>query len=288
MYAIKEYTNRKFKSWSEVMKLSEVFVPRKLSHPNIVTMKDVILEENKLHLVFEFMDSTVQKMINFKSSDIGSEPRMKTILYDALKGLKAIHDHGFIHWNLKPSHLFINESTGRTLIGDLSHWVDKYSKNKPVNIGTNFYKAPEILLGSSDYSEKWDIFSLGLIFCRLLLKRPLISGLDNPSQLNQMWAIFGTPKESSWPEAYDLSLDMDYRFPIQFQKATKTNLDPVNLSKTITKATPEALDLIYKMCMMHPKFRFSAEECLKHPLFENLVVNDTGEKELSPTYFMEK
>jgi hypothetical protein len=39
--------------------------------------------------------------------------------------------------------------------------------------------------------------------------------------------------------------------------------------------------------MMHPKFRFSAEECLNHPYFENLMLNDKKEN-ISPTYFMNK
>ncbi|CAI2363220.1 unnamed protein product [Moneuplotes crassus] len=298
IYAIKEYTSERFQDWAQVMKLPEVFVARKLSHENIVTLKDVILEENqkakigiqasKLNLVFEYMDFNVQKMIDRKSTDVGAEARVKGIIYDALKGLKALHDHGFAHCNLKPAHLFIHEEKGKTLIGDLSTCVDKYSKNKPTNVGTNFFKAPEVLLGSTTYDEKCDIFSLGLIFCYLMANKPLISGLDNPSQLNQMCALLGTPKESMWPEAYDLSLEMDYRFPIQYQKSTDTTLDPSPISTSLKNCSPEAIDLIYKMLMMHPKYRFSAEECLKHPFFENMVINEKDEKEISPTYFMNK
>ena len=219
------------------MKMPEVNVARKLSHPHIVTLKDVILEERKLHLVFELMDSNVQKMINMKSTDLHVEGRIKLILYDALKGIKALHDHDTFHANLKPSHLFIKEDNGKVLIGGLSD-----SKNYP-----KFYRAPEILLGSTMINSKCDIFSLGLIFSHLLINRPLISGVDNKAQLTQMCALFGTPKESNWPEAYDLALEMEYRFPIDYQKATGILVDPVNLSKTMTETTEEAIDLIYKM-----------------------------------------
>lgn len=276
-----------FESWAEVMKLPEVFVPRKLSHPHVVTLKDVFLEEKKLYLVFELMNSTVQKMINMKSTDLTVESRIKLIIFDALKGLKAIHDHGFAHWNLKPAHLFVQEETGRVLIGDLSQCVDKYSKVKPAYVGTKNYQAPEVLLGSTTYDEKVDIFALGLIFCHLLLGRPLASGVDDASQLNQLWAIFGTPKESSWPEAYDLALEKDYRFPIQYVKATGTVIDPVSLTKVLSHTSEEGIDLIYKMCMMHPQFRYSTDEWLKHPYFENWVLNDKVD-EVSPTYFMNK
>ena len=250
----------------------------------------LFLKINKLNLVFDYMTSTLQFLINRKSSGLSAEQRMKIILYEALKGLKALHDHGFVHWNLKPSHLFLQEEHGKTLIGDLSQWVDKYEKIKPVGVGTNFYQAPEILLKSQSYDEKCDIFSLGLIFCHLLINRPLITGDDTASQLDEMCVLFGTPKESQWAEAYDLALEMDYRFPIQYIQSEKMTVDPVTIAKTMKGISDSGLDLIYKMCMMHPKYRFTAEEWLKHPYFENLVLNDTekDKKELSPTYFMEK
>ena len=46
---------RKFESWDEAMCLREVQTLRKLSHPNIVKMKEVIRAENDVYLVFEFM-----------------------------------------------------------------------------------------------------------------------------------------------------------------------------------------------------------------------------------------
>ena len=50
---------RKFESWDEAMCLREVQTLRKLSHPNIVKMKEVIRAENDVYLVFEFMNGTV-------------------------------------------------------------------------------------------------------------------------------------------------------------------------------------------------------------------------------------
>ena len=247
----------------------------------------MILEENILHLIFDYMDSNVQKLINIKSTDLNVEWRIKLIIYDALKGLDALHQNGFAHWNLKPSHLFIKESSGKVLIGDLSWCVDKYARVKDQYVGTKFYQAPEIILGSTSYNEKCDIFSLGLVFCHLLLRRPLISGIDHAAQLNEMCALFGTPTEENWSEAFDLALDKEYRFPLKNQKANGIIVDPVNLSKVLTETSEEAIDLIYKMWMMNPEYRISAEDCLKHPYFENLVINDDKDEVLT-SYFMNK
>ena len=225
-------------------------------------------------------------MMKVKSIELQAERNVKLVLYEALKGLQALHDGGFVHWDIKPSHIFIEPDTGTALLGDLSQWCEKYRKEKTKYVGSKFFQAPEILLGSDSYDEKCDIFSMALVFANMLLGRPLISGSEE-HQLNQMWALFGTPKEDNWPEAYDLALEKEYRFPIQHKQASGKTVDPANLSKTFNSTSPEALDLIYKMCFMNPKYRPSAEECLKHPYFENLALNEKDYK-MSPSYFMKK
>ena len=46
---------RKFYSWEECMALREVKSLRKLSHPCIVKLKEVIRENDELFFVFEFL-----------------------------------------------------------------------------------------------------------------------------------------------------------------------------------------------------------------------------------------
>jgi hypothetical protein len=48
---------RKFYSWEECMNLREVKSLRKLNHPNVVKLKEVIRENDELFFVFEFLVS---------------------------------------------------------------------------------------------------------------------------------------------------------------------------------------------------------------------------------------
>lgn len=50
---------RKFDSWDQAMCLREVKILRKINHPNIIKMKEVIRAEKDVYLVFEFMKGTV-------------------------------------------------------------------------------------------------------------------------------------------------------------------------------------------------------------------------------------
>ncbi|KIZ06471.1 hypothetical protein MNEG_1471, partial [Monoraphidium neglectum] len=46
---------RKFFSWDECMSLREVKSLRRLSHPHVVKLKEVIRENDELFFVFEFL-----------------------------------------------------------------------------------------------------------------------------------------------------------------------------------------------------------------------------------------
>jgi len=53
---------------------------------------------------------------------------------------------------------------------------------------TLWYKPPELLLGSYEYSSAADIWSVGCIFAELLLRRPFLQGKN--SDISQLDTIF--------------------------------------------------------------------------------------------------
>ena len=46
---------RKFYSWDEALRLREVLALRKLKHPAIVKLKEVVREQDEVFLIFEYM-----------------------------------------------------------------------------------------------------------------------------------------------------------------------------------------------------------------------------------------
>lgn len=58
LVAIKKM-KKKFYSWEECMALREIKSLRKLNHPNIVKLKEVIRANDDLYFVFEFLDQNV-------------------------------------------------------------------------------------------------------------------------------------------------------------------------------------------------------------------------------------
>jgi serine/threonine protein kinase len=62
-------------------------------------------------------------------------------------------------------------------------------------VATRWYRAPEVLLSYKKYSSAMDVWSVGIIFAELLLRRPLLPGTDALNQLDRTLKLIGYPTE---------------------------------------------------------------------------------------------
>ena len=69
-------------------------------------------------------------------------------------------------------------------------------KNTPY-IVSRYYRAPELILACSDYTEKIDIWAIGCIFAEFMTLRPLFPGKTEGSQLIEQIAILGLPSKET-------------------------------------------------------------------------------------------
>lgn len=68
---------------------------------------------------------------------------------------------------------------------------------------TLWYRAPDVLLGSRQYSTSIDIWSVGCIFAEMAMNNPLFPGDDVDKQIQKIFKILGTPTEEEWPTIVD-------------------------------------------------------------------------------------
>jgi mitogen-activated protein kinase 15 len=100
-----------------------------------------------------------------------------------------MHKKGVIHRDLKPSNILIDkEATIKIADFGLIRKIKGAYSNREMDQMTNYvasrwYRAPEILLGSSDYDEKADMWSIGCILAELILQRVLFDGSSTLDQL---------------------------------------------------------------------------------------------------------
>ena len=150
---------------------NEINIQKKMSgFENSVKLYYNFDDKDDYILVLEFCDSDLNQLLkekgNFSSKEILS------IMKDLNKPLKYMHDNGLIHRDIKPHNIMIKYSDSSkknfiSKIGDygISRELDK--GNATTYAGTEYYMAPEIVLGRSNYNDKSDLFSIGVMMYEL-------------------------------------------------------------------------------------------------------------------------
>ena len=83
-------------------------------------------------------------------------------------------------------------------------------KNFTHEVVTLWYRAPDILLGSKNYTTSVDIWSVGCIFAEIVTRKPLFAGEDDKDQLSKIFQIRGTPDPSEWQGLQELPYFEEY------------------------------------------------------------------------------
>ncbi|MEW5296929.1 MAG: hypothetical protein WDW36_000175 [Sanguina aurantia] len=247
---------RKFYSWEECMNLREVKSLRKLNHPCIVKLKEVIRENDELFFVFEYLECNIYQLMKDRDKFF-PESRVRNWCYQILQGLAYVHKHGYFHRDMKPENLLANKDAVKIADFGLAREI----RSRPPYtdyVSTRWYRAPEVLLRSPIYSAPIDMFAMGAIMAELYTLRPLFPGTSEADEIYKICSVMGTPTSSTWPDGVKLAAAMSFRFP-QF------SVTP--LQKIITNASPEAIDLITAMCQWDPNKRPTAVQALQHPYF---------------------
>ncbi|XP_039949597.1 cyclin-dependent kinase-like 5 isoform X1 [Bactrocera tryoni] len=257
---------RKYYSWEEAMNLREVKSLKKLSHPNIVKLKEVIRENDTLYFVFEYMKENLYQMIKDRDTHL-PEPTLKSILFQVLTGLAFMHRHGFFHRDLKPENLLCS---GPELIKIADFGLAREVRSRPPftdYVSTRWYRAPEVLLHSTNYGSSIDLWAMGCIMAELYTFRPLFPGSSEVDQLFKICSVLGTPEKGEWPEGYRLAATIHFRYPECIK---------VPLNTIVTRCSQAGLDLLEDMLHYDPDKRPTAQQSLKYAYFHAL-------KRISPT-----
>ncbi|XP_033210916.1 cyclin-dependent kinase 1 [Belonocnema kinseyi] len=242
--------------------IREISLLKELKHPNIVSLLDVLMEESKLYLIFEYLTMDLKKyMDNIGSGKLMNPSTVKCYLYQITKAILFCHQRRVLHRDLKPQNLLVDKS-GVIKIADFGLGR---AFGIPVRVYTHevvtlWYRAPEILLGATRYSCAIDIWSIGCIFAEMATKKPLFQGDSEIDQLFRIFRVLRTPTEDIWPGVTQYS---DY-------KATFPNWKTNNLEDHVKVLDSDGIDLLQAMLTYDPAHRISARAALQHAFFEDI------------------
>lgn len=126
--------------------------------------------KSNLYLVFEYLDTDLKKFIDLYRKGPNPKPLepflIQKLMFQLCKGVAHCHSHGVLHRDLKPQNLLLVKDKELLKIADLGlgRAFTVPLKSYTHEIVTLWYRAPEVLLGSTHYSTAVDMWSVGCIF----------------------------------------------------------------------------------------------------------------------------
>jgi mitogen-activated protein kinase 15 len=245
------------RTFREIMFLQELN-----GHENIVRLLNVLKADNDLdiYMICDYMESDLHAVIR---ANILEDIHKQYIIYQLLKSLKYMHSGQMLHRDIKPSNILLN-SDCQVKVCDfgLARSLVQANDNaqNPVltdYVATRWYRAPEILLGSTCYTKGVDQWSVGCITGELLTGKPIFPGTSTMNQLDRIMEVTGRPS----PE--DIEAIKSPFAATMLESLPKGRERPLN--EMFPSASPEALDLLRICVNFNPSKRPSANDGLSHP-----------------------
>jgi serine/threonine protein kinase len=208
----------------------EIAVMKKLSHPNVVQLREVMQTANHIYLVLELVSGgeLFDKIVAAKRFD---EPKARRYFHQLIMGIQFCHRQGIAHRDLKPENLLLDQHDNLKIMDfGLSNLqrADGQGTLLQTVCGTPNYVAPEVLKEKGYNGLVADIWSCGVVlFVMLAGYLPFDDGNMN--------ALFNKIERG------------EYRMARHFSEQAK--------------------DLISKMLTVDPAKRYTLDDIVAHPWF---------------------
>ena len=266
---------RKYKKWDDCNELMECRSLQKLHNDstfnkpgeeNIIKLKQIIFvkKTGTLNLIFEYMETDLLELMKSCEPKTLKEDQIRDIMHQTLLGLSFMHKYGFFHRDMKPENLLL---TGNKLkIADFGlareiRSVPPYTEY----VSTRYYRAPECILKSTNYSSPIDIWAMGCIMAEMYLHpQPIFCGSNEKEVLFKICSVLGTPTHDIWNDGIRQANIVGIKFP---------TCPGTELEKIIPEASSEAIDLMKQMIRWDPNKRATAKNLLNHPFFTNHIID---------------
>ncbi len=161
--------------------LEETQTRAALSHDNVATIHDAMLEKGRCILVTEHLAG---KTLSEILADKGMlSPDVATGILDQVgAGLKAAHAEGIPHLDLTPSNIFV-KGDGTAVLMDFRSGRAIKGRAVTVKKGSEGYQAPELLAGEGG-DVRSDVYSLGAVLYTISTCKVPIGAFSKIAELN--------------------------------------------------------------------------------------------------------
>ncbi|XP_052532323.1 STE20-related kinase adapter protein beta isoform X1 [Tympanuchus pallidicinctus] len=262
---------------------NEVVLSHFFQHPNIMTLWTVFTAGSWLWVISPFMAyGSARHLLKTYFPEGMSEALIGNILFGAIRGLNYMHQNGYIHRNIKASHILISGDGLVSLSGlnNLYSLVNNGQKSKVVYDFPQFstsvlpWLSPELLRQDlSGYNMKSDIYSVGITACELANGHVPFQDMSRTQMLLQKlkgptyypWDINAFPHGESRMKNSQSGVDSGIS-----ESLTRT-MTSERLQSPVSKTFSPAFYNLVELCLQQdPEKRPSASSLLSHTFFKQV------------------
>lgn len=225
----------------------EIAVLKKLDHPNVVKLVEVLDDpaEDQLYLVFQLLEGG--PVIDIPTENPLSEELARKYFRDALLGIEYLHYQRIAHRDIKPANLLLGE--GRVQVADLGACGELAGAGRLSGlVGTPAFRAPEAAAPADKYiGEAADIWSLGVTLYAMVTGR--VPWLASSAQDLQR-IILSEPL--AYPPRHQPSKDLRHLFSRMLDKnpATRATMQEIKEHSWITAGGKDPLPSEQENCRL--------------------------------------
>lgn len=187
------------------------------------------------NFVFEYCQGNLEEVLesHTKGRTKLDYKTIKRIAFNLVKGLRQLHANNVCHRDFKPENVLVKD--GDVKIADMGSAKVLLGANSPYVV-SRFYRAPELILGVSEYTLSIDMWSLGVALFEFLFKKLPFKGNTEGHHLIMIIKGLGVPPEDV-QKAYRKKLgnyyckSFDYLWTIKTEELVWANLDGLRVSE---------------------------------------------------------
>lgn len=245
--------------------LREIKILRMLRHNNIVSLTEAFRRKTKLYLVFEYVDKNLLEVLEEQSSGLDAS-LVRLYIYQLVHAIHWCHSNEVVHRDIKPENLLINVRNHTLKLCDFgfARILNQSSQQDLTDyVATRWYRAPELLLGSTSYGFGVDMWAIGCIMGEISDGQPIFPGESEVDQLYIVQKIIGPLT----PDHIELFMANPRFAGLKFPDMSK----PETLQKKyVGKLSKRALNFIKDLLNMDPALRPTCAASVSDPYFEGI------------------
>ena len=250
--------------------LREMRLLRRSNHPNIVHLRGVVsgAKPDSIFLVFDYAEHDLAQLLDAATAQRAPSPfsagEVKTLLQQLFGAVAFLHSRCVLHRDLKLSNLLYTNG-GCLKLADFglartASPLGAAAGALTPKVVTLWYRAPELLLGCSEYGSPIDAWAAGCVMGELLRREPLFPGRDEADVWHMIVALLGTPSDRIWPGWS--------RLPRAGSVAGGVPQQNFNyLKRDFPDVSPAGVELLNALLTFDPRKRLTLDEAARHAWF---------------------